>query len=135
MIACKSIAPQDGSGITGLALPCTGRALHDWAERREARLCQSLDSLGPLQFDTLPGDESLVSLSLIRPEGVLFDGQPVADRVLLMMDDIHKLTSHQRTLLVQTIIDARSQVGVWIAERFEAIEHAGNAFFGCSPRA
>ena len=114
-------APQDGSGITGLALPCTGRALHDWAERREARLCQSLDSLGPLQFDTLPGDESLVSLSLIRPEGVLFDGQPVADRVLLMMDDIHKLTSHQRTLLVQTIIDARSQVGVWIAERFEAM--------------
>jgi len=38
-----------------------------------------------------------------------------------MMDDIHKLTSHQRTLLVQTIIDARSHVGVWIAERFEAM--------------
>jgi hypothetical protein len=38
-----------------------------------------------------------------------------------MMDDIHKLTSHQRTLLVQTVIDARSHVGVWIAERFEAL--------------
>jgi len=49
------------------------------------------------------------------------DGSPVADRVLLMMDDIHKLTSQQRQLLINTVIEARSLVGVWIAERFEAL--------------
>lgn len=110
-----------GSGIVGLTLPCTGKVLHDWAEQREAKLCSSLDSLGPLNVDSLPGDESLLSLSLIRPENILVDGKPVADRVILMMDDIHKLTGRQRALLVQTVIDTRSPVGVWIAERFEAL--------------
>ena len=110
-----------GSGIVGLTLPCSGKVLHDWAEQREAKLCSSLDSLGPLNVDSLPGDESLLSLSLIRPENILVDGKPVAERVVLMMDDIHKLTGRQRSLLVQTVIDARSPVGVWIAERFEAL--------------
>lgn len=113
--------PAGETGIAGLTFPCTGAALHSWAEQREAKLCATLDSLGPLRADSLPGDESLVSLSLIRPEHVLVDQQPVAERVVLMMDDIHKLTSHQRTLLVQTVIDARSHIGVWIAERFEAL--------------
>jgi hypothetical protein len=49
------------------------------------------------------------------------DGAPVADRVVLMMDDIHKLTPQQRSLLIQTVIELRSSVGVWIAERFEAL--------------
>ena len=113
--------PIEETGIAGLTFPCTGEDLHTWAEQREARLCNTLDSLGPIRTDSLPGDESLISLSLIRPEHVLVDGQPVAERVVLMMDDIHKLTSHQRTVLVQTVIDARSPVGVWIAERFEAL--------------
>lgn len=113
--------PAGETGIVGLTFPCTGAALHSWAEQREATLCATLDSLGPLRADSLPGDESLISLSLIRPDHVLVDDQPVAERVVLMMDDIHKLTSHQRTLLVQTVIDARSHVGVWIAERFEAL--------------
>ncbi|MGE3999005.1 MAG: hypothetical protein AB7I48_02220 [Planctomycetaceae bacterium] len=110
-----------GTGIAGLTLPCSGKVLHDWAEQREAKLCQSLDSLGPLRVDSLPGDESLLSLSLIRPENILIDQKPVAERVVLMMDDIHKLTGHQRAMLVQTVIDARNPVGVWIAERFEAL--------------
>ncbi len=84
-------------------------------------MCSSLDSLGPLNVDSLPGDESLLSLSIIRPENILVDEKPVAERVVLMMDDIHKLTGRQRSLLVQTVIDARSPVGVWIAERFEAL--------------
>ena len=113
--------PSDGSTISGLTFPCTGKALHDWAEQREAKLCSSLDSFGPLNVDSLPGDESLLSLAVIQPQNLLVDGNPVADRVLLMMDDIHKLTGHQRALLIETVIEARSPVGVWIAERFEAL--------------
>lgn len=113
--------PSDETGIVGLTFPCSGAALHSWAGQREAKLCETLDSLGPLRAESLPGDESLISLSLIRPDNILIDQQPVAERVVLMMDDIHKLTSHQRSLLVQTVIDARSHVGVWIAERFEAM--------------
>lgn len=104
-----------------LTFPCTGHQLYRWAEQREATLCGSLDSLGPLRAETLPGDDALYSLSLMEPGNVIVDGNVVANRVLLMMDDIHKLTSLQRELLVSTVIDARSAVGVWIAERFEAL--------------
>jgi hypothetical protein len=107
--------------LPDLKLPCDGAELFRWAERFEARVCESLDSFGPLSPDRLPGHDSLHSLSLIRPEGLLVDGSPMAERVLLMMDDIHKLTAQQRDLLVQTVIELRSPVGVWIAERFEAL--------------
>jgi hypothetical protein len=109
--------PLDGT----VPFPCSGRQLYEWAQRREAALCGSLDSLGPLRADTLPGDDALYGLSLMEPANLRVDDAPVAKRVLLMMDDIHKLTSHQRWLLVSTVIDARSAVGVWIAERFEAL--------------
>lgn len=121
-LARVQINPPAGEAVVvGLTFPCTGAALHSWAEQREEKLCETLDSLGPLRADSLPGDESLISLSLIRPEHVIVDEHPVAERVVLMMDDIHKLTSQQRNLLIQTVIDARSHIGVWIAERFEAL--------------
>jgi hypothetical protein len=104
-----------------ISFPCTGQQLYKWAEEREAALCESLDSLGPLKAESLPGDDALYSLNLIEPSNISLDVAPVAKRILLMMDDVHKLTAHQRTLLVSTIIDARSAVGVWIAERFEAL--------------
>jgi hypothetical protein len=111
----------DGTPPRGLKLPCTGKELFDWAGGLEAKVCESLDSFGPLKPESLPGDESLLSLTLLRPEALTVDGSPVAERTLLMMDDIHKLTSQQRERLIQTVIELRSPVGIWIAERFEAL--------------
>lgn len=114
-------SPTKPPSLQHISFPCSGRELHAWAEEREATLCESLDSLAPLEAGTLPGDDGLHSLDLIQPSNLSIDGITVADRVLLMMDDIHKLTSHQRGLLVQTVIDARSRIGIWVAERFEAM--------------
>jgi hypothetical protein len=114
-------ALADGTPPRGLQLPCTGKELFEWAGGLEAKVCESLDSFGPLRPESLPGDESLLSLTLLRPEALTVDGSPVAGRTLLMMDDIHKLTSQQRERLIQTVIELRSPVGVWIAERFEAL--------------
>ena len=107
--------------IPGLSLPCDGVALFQWAERFEADVCGSLDSFGPLRPDKLPGHDAIYALAMIRPGGMKIDDQPVADRVLLMLDDIHKLNARQRELLIQSVIELRSPVGVWIAERFEAL--------------
>ena len=117
MISTSSKPPA----LQHLSFPCSGHELYTWAEQREATLCESLDGLGPLRADTLPGDDALYSLELLQPSNLQFGGKPIAERVLLMMDDIYKLSSHQRSLLRATIIDARSHVGVWIAERFEAL--------------
>ena len=113
--------PDSSFRVTGLELPCSGTQLFQWAKDLEDKVCGSLDSFGPLRVESLPGHDSLLSLSLIREDSVSLDDSPVAERVLLMMDDIQQLTSYQRSLLIQTVIETRSPVGIWIAERFEAL--------------
>lgn len=107
--------------IAGLTFPCSGKDLFDWSSELEARICEMLDSFAPLRVDSLPGNDDLFGLSLMRPDALSIDGRPVASRSLLMMDDIHKLTGSQRENLFQEVIELRSSVGVWIAERFEAL--------------
>lgn len=112
---------KQASALKSIVFPCTGRQLYEWAEQREATLCESLDSIGPLSPEKLPGDDALYSLKLFESDNASLDDIPIAKNVLLMMDDVHKLTTDQRDLLLTTIIEARSRIGVWIAERFEAL--------------
>jgi hypothetical protein len=107
--------------LPGLSLPCDGVALYKWAEKFEEEICSSLDSFGPLRSDKLPGHDAIHALAMLRPGVMRIDGAPVAERAVLMLDDVQKLTSRQRDLLIQSLIELRSPVGVWIAERFEAL--------------
>jgi hypothetical protein len=106
---------------SGFELPCRGDQLFSWARAVEKEICAELDSFGPLRASSLPGHDSLFALALLRPESLSVDDGPVAQRFLIMMDDIHMLTGEQRSLLVERVIEARSTVGIWIAERFEAL--------------
>ena len=105
----------------GLRCPCSGDVLYAWARRVETAICAELDSFGPMRATSLPGDDVLFALTLIRPEALTIDGEPVARRIVIMMDDIHMLTSAQRSFLVERVVEARSPVSIWIAERFEAL--------------
>jgi hypothetical protein len=105
----------------GVRLPCNGKEIYDWAISLETTVCEALDSFGPPQVESLPGHDTLVSLTFMRPESITLDGSPVAENMLLLLDDIHKLTNSQRERLLQTVIDLRSPTGIWIAERFEAL--------------
>jgi hypothetical protein len=98
-----------------------GASIHGWAREIEQRICTELDSFGPLEPSSLPGHAGLWSLGLVRPATLLVDGKPVAKRILLLMDDVHQLTPAQRTALLERASESRSEVGVWIAERFEAL--------------
>src|SRR5205823_13078565 len=106
---------------SNLELPCSGQALYDWGRGVEKTICSELDSFGPLRANALPGHDSLFALALVGPNALKIDDLPVAERVVLMMDDIHMLTGPQRALLVERVIEARSRVGIWIAERSEAL--------------
>jgi hypothetical protein len=103
-----------------LALPCSGQAIYDWARRREDEICAAIDSFDTGDF-TATGSDSLSCLGLLRPEAILIDGAPVAERMLIMLDDVHKLTTSQRESLVTTILNARNSTPVWVAERLEAL--------------
>lgn len=103
------------------SIPSTGGALYEWARTVEQATCAELDSFGPVRVNALTGCDSLFALTAVRPESLTYEGKPIAERIILMMDDIHKLNAHQRSLLIEHVIEARSRVGIWIAERFEAL--------------
>jgi hypothetical protein len=105
----------------GLQLPCSGNVLYEWAKKVEAGVCEAIDSFGPSRADSLPGHDTLASLCLINPERLTIDGTPVAERTLVMFDDVHKLTAEQRETLLKGLIELRSPVSTWVAERFEAL--------------
>jgi hypothetical protein len=103
-----------------LTLPCSGQDVYDWARRREDEICGAIDSFETEDF-TASGSDSLSCLQVLRPEAILIDGAPAAERMLIMLDDVHKLTTSQRESLVTTILNARNSTPVWVAERLEAL--------------
>jgi hypothetical protein len=114
-------APKNGDFPTWVPLPCSGNDLFQWAQSVEKMVCATIDSFGPSPHDPVEGHDTLYALSLIRPEHILVDDQPVANRVIIMLDDFHKLGVSQRRQLLSTIFDLKAPVGVWIAERLEAL--------------
>ena len=121
-LGCLSVASHDvDMRFPGFSFPCKGHDLYYWSTELEVTICEALDSFGPLRVDALPGNDSLFSLSLIRPDALTIGSEPIASRTLLMMDDIHNLTSSQRERLFREAIELRSPVGVWFAERFEVL--------------
>lgn len=104
-------------------LPGAGpaRALYDWACSVEKRVCETLDSFSPVTGIPIRGQDTLHALSFLRPDGILCDGRPITGQLLVMIDDVHKLTPGQRRKLLETLFDLRAPVGVWLAERLEAL--------------
>ena len=85
--------------LADLNLPATGEgaAIFDWARRTESDISQVLDSLD-VDPAAPPGHSDLSSLRLLKPAQLLLDGEPVASRVLVMFDDVHKLDSLVKSL-------------------------------------
>lgn len=113
--------PSDFDGLPGLRHVSDGQALHAWAADVEDSICDIIDSFGSPQKGQLLGHESLASLRIIQANAITIDGSPLVHRVLLMLDDVHKLAPNQRERLIETTVDLRSQVGVWMAERLEVL--------------
>jgi len=114
------LAPAVPVEIPGLTLPCRGDVLHAWARRREEEICATLDSFSP-EETAATGTDGLLALDLLKPGQLLLDGQPVSEHVLIMLDDVQKLTASQRDRLIRFVLDKRSSTPVWIAERLEAL--------------
>ncbi|MCL4457086.1 MAG: hypothetical protein M1147_11185 [Nitrospirae bacterium] len=118
-----SIRLQDDIPLDlGLASPCNGQELYDWARHLEKTVCDALDSFAPLEDFNLQGHETLFSLNFINPDSFSYDGMPITKHILIMLDDVHHLTKNQRRFLLDSIIASRLPVSIWIAERLEALD-------------
>jgi len=115
------LASQNISSLS-LQLPCSGKYLYDWAYDIERNICNALDSFITPKDASLPGHDSLIALNIIRPEYIIHNGQPVAERVVLMLDNFHSLTQKQRHFLLREVVESRIPVGIWIAERLVALD-------------
>lgn len=104
----------------GLQFPCKGNFLYEWAKKVEIDIYDMLSSFSTPQPDSLPGHDSIESLPLVRPGCLTFNEVPIAKRTLVMFDDMHELTTHQREKLLPILIELHklhSPVGIWVAER------------------
>jgi len=106
----------------GLGLPCKGTEIRQWAEGVEQDVCAAIDSLGPSDhFASIPGHDALHSLRLLDRNAFKLKHKPTPERWLVLLDDVHRLTSSQRRVLRDTLLVQRSSTSTWIAERLEAL--------------
>ena len=104
-------------------IPCYSSAteLESWAEQHERSLYAHLDSVTGTDLIDMP--------THVRYEGVLWlqyakffcGDREIAQKRLLMIDDVHKLRRKQRCLLIQELTDLRPHIPVWLAERTIAL--------------
>lgn len=105
-----------------LPIPCNGKVLFDWATSIEKNVNEMIDSFSLAQPSAVAGHETLFSLLLMKPELIKYNDTPVSSSILVMFDDFHQLTRSQRETMFSALFTLRAPVGVWIAERLQALE-------------
>lgn len=116
--------PQKWDTDGTVPLPCSGEHLYEWASALERNACQMIDSFLPPKDILLEGHNVPHLLSSLEPESVTIDGECVFSRFLLMFDDLHKLTGRQRVSTFKMLCELRPPIGLWIAERLEALSES-----------
>lgn len=105
-----------------LEAPCNAKELYDWASNIEKQIYKLVDSFLPINDIIIEGHDELISLLVLRPENLVFNGKVFCSRILFMFDDAHKLSSIQRALFKQYIFEKREDYNIWISERLEALD-------------
>lgn len=99
----------------------SGHDLYKWASAIERHVYSAIDSFLP---DNVPlgGHNELFIVSVLKPQNILLNGQPICNIVLFMIDDAHKLSPDQRKMMEDYLIVQRGNFSLWISERTEALE-------------
>ena len=100
--------------------PCTGADLYIWAEKTEQKIADIIDDESH-DYSGLGMHENLAALHVIKAGNIFCDNEPVAEKTLLMLDDLDRLTSLQRISLSSTLAFIRVPIGMWMAERLEGL--------------
>ena len=104
-----------------LEVPCNGNQLFAWASNIERNIYKTIDSFIPEVDVVVEGHDELISLLVLTPQNLYYQGKSLCSRILFMFDDAHKLSDPQRSLFKQYILEKRSGANVWISERLEAL--------------
>lgn len=99
----------------------TAQDLIAWAKRTEREIWRAIDR-GKANSVSDLGHARPYSFEALAPGAILVDGDTICDRVVVMVDDAHKLYSAHRETLMEHVITSRLSVSFWVAERMHAME-------------
>lgn len=113
--------PKEIDIPTTIPTECNGIKLHNWASNIEKRISNLIDSFAEHEGNSFGSQDALYSLFLLRPECISINGEPISNQILIMLDDIHKLTQIQREKVLDQLINLRLPTGIWLSERLESL--------------
>jgi hypothetical protein len=98
-----------------------GKDIYYWCCDNEEKICSDIDNITLSDNHEVDKVVELYSLHLFDSKNLLYNGSPIKEKILVMLDDVHNLSQKQRASLMKNIIDRRPLVNVWIAERLQAL--------------
>lgn len=98
-----------------------GKVLFQWACDNERKLCKYLDGNREQELELSFIHTTMIAIKLFEPKNILFNGEHIFDKSLVIFDDIHKLSREQKKYLVDSIYVLRTKVGTWFGERIEGL--------------
>lgn len=113
--------PPDMNISNIIPVPCSGTELYKWASSIEKNVFDAIDSFSDTYDNTLVGHDDLYSLFILQPKCITINEIPIARHTLVMLDDVHELTSIQRKELLKMSNLMRLPIGIWLAERLDAL--------------
>jgi hypothetical protein len=112
------------SPIPGAQLPAesTGDALQEWASNIEDSVFELMDELGTTDSGSTKGMPELDGLHWLADAVFELDGRPIDARPVLLLDDLQYLSDAQHSYLNGALTALRKPLGIWAAERLEAMQ-------------
>ena len=111
--------PNDGAQ---LAAEADGAELHTWASTIEDSVFDVMDELGSDGSAGVRGLAELDGLHWLADAAFQVDGQPLAAKPVLLLDDLQYLSEKQHTYFNGALTAFRRPLGIWAAERLEALK-------------
>jgi hypothetical protein len=111
--------PIDGAQLLASA---RGDQLQDWASAIEDSVFELMDELGTESHVSANGLIELDGLHWLADARFELDGQTVEARPVLLLDDLQYLSSAQHAYLNGALTALRRPLGIWAAERLEAMQ-------------
>lgn len=114
-------SPPAGESLKYIPVDGTAKELVDWAEYYEQNVYRKLDAFS-LDVETGPQHDRFESVLWLQFATFAYEGNEVAPKRMLMVDDLHRLRRKQRSLLIDELIVLRPTFPVWLAERKTALQ-------------
>jgi len=116
-----SIEFSPGSSGT-IPIGSDGKQLLDWAQGTELKIWSAIDSFSSPHVQAEIGHESIHMLNALSPSSIKVDGKEIVNHCVVMIDESWRLGQRQQQALKTHVLTTRPAIGLWLAERFEALD-------------